>query len=398
MPDSSEWDGVVFAGTKQSQREFNRAHHIDETPEEAKKVSDDKTVKPKTVLSKDTLKELDEESLRILKRTRCANDYLSVYMQSSLDFYDRYYNETNVSPELKAARQIRRMYRSYDDYLVALNIRTAYLDSLVDKYGEDEFLKKLQMGILQDWIPPMPLLSKNAEDYDLFKAGLSPMAVCETLPDEAIDHLVEKMQEDFEGTEIDDMGGTETSFGMIREIVNMEESTDRQVNVSDLEELAREFKSWYKADAKAETGKEMFKNAPENIMKRFLEQRPYMHPGLLDKIMCGEIIEDELINLNESVRDEKLGRTMSRGELMRRETIRVLADAGWSESRLLKYQEVGSSLARTARKRKPRRKRSGNGVSNDELVNFMNAPDGIDPIYADSEELLSAFDGLMRGD
>ena len=40
------------------------------------------------------------------------------------------------------------MYRYYGDYLKALEIRTAYIDTLVDKYGEDDFMKKLQLNSL----------------------------------------------------------------------------------------------------------------------------------------------------------------------------------------------------------------------------------------------------------
>lgn len=394
--DSNEWDGVVFAGTKRAHQEFKRTHHIEDTPEEQEQKKEiDKTVTPKTVLSKDTLKPLDEDTLRMLRRTRCANNYNDVYMQSSLEFYDRYYNEVNASPELKAARQIRRMYRYYGDYLKALEIRTAYIDTLVDKYGEDDFMKKLQLGLLQDWIPPMPILSKSAEDYDLYKAGLNPLDVCETLPEDAILEIVGQLQRDFEGVEIDDTCGVETSIGVIKEYGETEEASEKRTNISNLEDLSREFKSWYKAEAKSTGGRVMFKNAPENIRKRFEEERPYMFPGLLSKLCDGGEIEEPTINMNEAVRDEVTGKTMTRGELMKRETIRLLGEAGWSDVKLLKYQEIGSILQRTARKRRARKKR---GTDDRELVSFMNAPEGVDPIYMDSEELMSALDSMMRGD
>lgn len=396
MADSNEFDGVVFAGTKQSHREFKRLHNIEDTPEENQQQKEHgKTVVTKTVLSKDTLKPLDEETLKMLRRTRCASNYLEVFMQPQLDFYDRYYNETNASPELKAARQIRRMYRYYEEYLKAIDIRNAYIDTLIDKYGEDDFMKKLQLGILQDWIPPVPILSKSAEDYDLYMAGLNPLAICETLPEDAILEVLKQMQRDFDDTEIDDTCDVETSMGMVKEYGELEEVSDRRTDISNLEDLARTFKSWYVEESRAAGGREMFKNAPENIKKRFEEEKPYMFPGLLTRLCHGEEIEEPIINLNESVRDEVTGKTMTRGELMQRESIRLLDKAGWSDVKLLKYQEIGSILQRTARKRRPRRKHRGD---NEELVSFMNAPEGIDPIYADSEELMSSLSALMRGD
>lgn len=120
-----------------------------------------------------------------------------------------------------------------------------------------------------------------------------------------------------------------------------------------------------------------------------------MFPGLLSKLCDGGEIEEPTINMNEAVRDEVTGKTMTRGELMKRETIRLLGEAGWSDVKLLKYQEIGSILQRTARKRRARKKRS---TDDRELVSFMNAPEGVDPIYMDSEELMSALDSMMRGD
>ena len=137
----------LFVGSKRSYESYKRENKIkdDESSKEDELITKPKKENSKVaVLSKSTLKEISDDMLSILKRTRCAHDYEEVYMQSSLDFYDEFYNDTSISDEMKAVRQIRHVYKNYTDYLTAVEIRNQYIDSLIEKYGgEVAFQKKL---------------------------------------------------------------------------------------------------------------------------------------------------------------------------------------------------------------------------------------------------------------
>lgn len=398
----------LFLGSKSSYEKYKRDNMIqeDDADESNGKSPIEKVESSVTVLSKDTLKEISDDMMIILKRTRCAHDYTEVYMQSSLDFYDEFYNNTEISDELKAARQIRRVYKNYTDYLAAIEIRNNYIDSLIEKYGgSDEFQKKLSIGLVQDWIPVLPILSKRSSDYDLYLSGILPME-SDTLPEGTICDIMEEMQKEIEDVPVEEGFGVETSIGMMRQYEEYVDGAYSKWNVTrgtttvnDLKELNEVFKSWYKPDT-GDTGKrEIFKNAPENIKKRFLEYCPYNEPGLLTRIANGEEIEEPIPDQNEMVRDEKTGRSMTRHELDQRETIRLLAENGWSESRLLNYSNVGSRLERMTRKKKAskkRNKRPGSGSALDDF--FIDSPNGIDPTYAENDYMSNAFMSLMRGD
>lgn len=398
----------LFVGSKDSYKRMAEKSHkvVEEDSEDSpNKQSLDKKNPNRVVLSKDTLTQIDEETLTILRRTRCVHDTEDVYMQASLEFYDEYYNDTEASPELKKARQIRRVYRRYADYLEASRIRTEYIDSLIDKYGEDTFIQKMQMGMIKDWIPPIPIMSKKSDDYDMFVSGIMPMTM-KTLPEGTAKEVLDAMSEELEDVELIRECDVETSIAFAKFVEeSMEDSTYRSYNYSDntvqnLAALNNIFKSWYKPDKKEEH--ELFRNAPENIRKRFLEQAAFNQPGLLDKIMHGEEIEEPLPDMNQMVNDPVTGRTMTRGEFEKRQVIRFLVNSGWNESRLLNYQRVGSELERKPRKKKAAKKRRGPKTVNEisgMYGNFMNEPSGdIDPMYSDNELLMDSLRHLMRGD
>lgn len=398
----------LFVGSKKSYQTYKRENKIqDDEPLDEEPVSTNTNSSNVAVLSKNTLKEISDDMLSILKRTRCAHDYTEVYMQSSLEFYDEFYNDTNITDEMKAVRQIRHVYKNYADYLSAVEIRNQYIDSLIDKYGgETEFQRKLTMGLVSDWIPSMPRMSKRSDEYELYLTGMVP-AVTKTQPEGTIKAVLEAMQEDVKDLELETGYGVVSSIGVIRDYDEYMDSAfsdygynrgSNSVSFSDLDQLNQIFKSWYKEDD-GTTNHELFKNAPENIKKRFYEHCAFNEPGLLSRIASGEELEEPLPDPNEMVRDEVSGKSMTRRELQQRETIRLLAKNGWSESRLLNYSKVGSSLERMTRKRrasKKRKKRSG--TTEYDMFSAMNSPMGLDPTYAENDYLSDAFLGLMKGD
>lgn len=406
-------DFDLFVGSKDSYKKMvEKSNHrvVDEDDDDGPRLSIDQSLDKKNpnrvVLSKDTLTQIDDETLTILRRTRCVHETEDVYMQSSLDFYDEYYNDTEASAELKAARTIRRVYRRYTDYLEAVKIRTEYIDSLIDKYGEDTFIQKMQMGMIKDWIPPVPIMSKKSDDYEMFVSGMVPIET-ETLPEGTVKEILDALNEDVSDVELIKSCDVETSIAFAKFAEEqMEDSSYSRYSYSDntiknLAALNNVFKSWYRTDDK-NAGQELFKNAPENIRKRFFGACAFNDPGLLNRIMNGEEIEEPLPDMNMMVHDSVTGRTMTRGEYEKRQVIRFLVDSGWSEGRLLNYQKVGSELERRPKKRKAGKKRrrpeSVNEISS-LYGNFMNEPTGdIDPMYSENGLLMDSLRQLMRGD
>ena len=393
----------LFIGSKSSYEKHKRQNNI--VVEE-----DDEPVKPQpqqqrntSVLSKETLKPIDDEMMQILKRTRTVHDYSVVYMQSSMEFYDTYYNNEEASEELKAARQIKRVYKVYADYIKGIQARNAYIDTLIEKYGgEEEFQRRYSMGMVQEWIPKLPILSKKCPEYELYLSGHIPTE-CEPLPEGSLEETLEAMAEMLEGVELETDFGIETRLGLINQYNELMESEYARwgvpshydsVSVSDLEELNRVFNSWYKP----ETGKTemiLFKNAPENIKKRFNEQSAFDKPGLLTRVSNGEPLDEDVIDMNEMVHDEKTGRNMTRKELMNREMIRLMAKGGWSESRLLNYTSTSSRLVNKKRKTRVSKKKKRPST---EFYNDALSCTGADPMYSENDYMSSAFLSLMRGD
>jgi hypothetical protein len=404
MENTTDYDLGLFLGTETSYENFKRKNHLrDEEDEQNSRNA--KLAKKETKVSNLSFEDstgISEENLLILKRTRWAHPYEEVYMQSSIDFYDSYYNDMEASPEMIAARQIRRVYRDYSDYLDAVEVRNRYIDTIIDRYGgEDEFQRKLNLGFVTDWIPPMPTLSKKCQDYDLYRAGIEPTE--EYCRENAFNETLSAFIEYAEDADIIYEDGVMDNIGEVSHYLDgLETYTGTNYfgsnQVSKLEELNETFRSWYKPEKQKNYESELFCDAPENIRKRYMEQSAYNHPGLLTQYMDGTLPEEPKPNPNEMVRDEVTGRSMTRKELEQREFIRLMKEAGWSESRLMNYLNVGSRLDRSVRKRRPSKKKKksiDNIMSGDEL-------NGIDPVYIDSEEsdafFVNALNAMMKGE
>ncbi len=395
----------IFFGDTNSYEEYKKTHNITDTDddEENQQEEEKEKIVPKMVLSKETLKKIDDETMKILRRTRCVNDYEEVFMQSSMEFYDEYYLKEDVPPELIKARAVRRIYRDYSKYLNAIKDRNAYIDTLIEKYGEDKFLKNLSLGLINEWIPPMPILSRRAKDYDLYLAGIIPTEK-ESLPDDALFTVMDGLREELGDVELIQMSGPETSIGEINLVNSISANTEGcyrgsygTSGVQNLDELNKIFHSWYKSDKTSDGERQFFKNAPENLRKRFDEWSAYNERGLLARIANGEQIEEEPVNMNETVYDEKTERPMTRREFEQRQVIRFLGKHGWSESRLLNYQNIGSALEKGQRKRKSRR-RKRIGADEIDMSSFYNDDTGLDPMYSENEAILDSIYNLMRRD
>lgn len=377
-PEDEEINLDLFIGSKKDYQRLLREHHkSDKFANEKEDDGNDEFDKTENstviVLSKDSLQPIDEETLNMLKRTRTKHDYNEVFMQSSIEFYDEFYNSTTMSKELAAARQIRRIYKDYEAYLEAVDIRNAYIDTLIDKYGgEDEFERKLSWGFVEDWIPKMPILSKKCKDYDLYKANMLPRSMFMS-PKGDVKGTLEAWQEYMADTELTITYGVETNMAVIRNyeaymdlaFADLPAKYDKKktVTIDDLNGLTNTFNSWYDGSnnsGDSDDDEDMyFRNSPENIEKRYYNQSYYHRPGLLYSLMCegGEIPEEEP-DPNEMVYDEETGRMITREKLNELEFIRLMGRTGWDTVKVKRHFETVSSLDTMLRRSKPRRRRN----------------------------------------
>lgn len=333
--------------------------------------------------------ELSEDLLKRLKRTRIINkDLYDVYMVEDPDYYDPYYNNpegVDNNPILALARTIKRVYKTYPEYLAALSIREDYVEYLVDKYGGmDRYMMMKRVGAVKDWMPPTPLYSKMAYDRHIVDYGvfISPDDV--EVDDELIREWVEEKVDSLH-TNPEDL---EVKFDIFTDIrrynnevlkrgelskQNRRSNERRALSASDVEDLNSIVKSWYVEEEvnKEDKHKEMFALSPENIRKKYFQDIQIGDPDRLDRIMdTGEEIEDEF-DPDELVVDDSTGKTMKAGELRRRQTIRAFAKCGWDEIALLQESGTASNhelnMMKRARKNKKKAKRFASTAASDLL-------------------------------
>ena len=329
--------------------------------------------------------ELSDEILRKLKRTRIINkDLYDVYMVPDPDYYDAYYNDPNgvdSNPILAKARSIKRVYKTYPEYLAAVDIRNDYMEYLVDKYGGHErYIMMKRAGMVKDWMPPNPIYSKLAYDRHRVESGTF---IC---PEEIIvdnDMLEEWIDEKVDSLHTNPVD-LEVKFDIITDIpkYNIDylkygsskksfEERKRVLNVADTDALNQIVRSWYvddSGDDKEDDSLGVFGMSPENIRKRFFKSIQVGDPKLYELIKeKGEDAFDDY-DPNELVVDDATGRTMKASELERRKVIRSLAKHGWDEIALLrksgdisKYEL--SMMKRAKKNRKQARTLASNAAS-----------------------------------
>lgn len=305
---------------------------------------------------------LDSETLRMLRRTRHAHDETVVYMQSDIQFYDTFYhsgNELGIDEELlKEARSIRRVYKTYPEYLYAMHIRDLYMDEIRDKVGGEElFLILLRSGGLNCWIPPEPIYSKKAIDYEDGSAGIFDTSdLIDWDDDKMIEYLETIRKERGFDKDIPTRGYIVTDHLTLYHSTLIGDDDDRprrnmSVNLADVGELRRILQGWYQDDTqtsgKDKEASDLEKRAFSKTPKKLEEQ--YYLSFVLDmskefrNAMDG-IPNEEQKDPNEMVYDEYSNKPMSRKEYELRGTLRMLKDMGLDNSlKLMKLLGVGSS-------------------------------------------------------
>lgn len=372
MGQQSEYD--IFIGSTLDYEKAIQSNKLNVDEKELEELSEKK--KSKEVhhkiedLSLKNLEPIDDETLHILKRTRTLHPYETVYMQQKLDFYDDFYNEKNIPEEVQEARKLRRIYRDYGDYLNAVSTRNRYIDYLVDIYGgEDMFIRKMDMNMVKDWIPPYPILSKKCPDYDMFLSGKIPTEKIGGEDPDAAKRVLEEMYQDLldEGLEPIHEYGVEDSIGDIKhyqELVNTEVGKYRDnriesVTSTDLNTLRNVFHSWYQKD-EGDVSRELFYNSPEKIRERYMNQSQLNDFGLLSSYLSGEVEDEEDFDEyspNDMVYDDELRKPIPYKEWLKREDIRLFSNNGWNKARLMHCQNVGSIMEQLTRKKRPSKKR-----------------------------------------
>jgi hypothetical protein len=397
----------LFFGTKTEYQSFkkNTGIVLDHAEEQQK---NDKNSAPRTVIKSDDTTMIDQEILDLLKRTRHRQPVDIVYMQSDISFYDTFYNADDSQDELTLeARGIKRVYKNYPKYLYAMYIREMYMDRLESKYPNLVIFQSLMAkGLLDDWVPPLPIYSTRADDYEESLTGVNTSDEFEWKDDDIIKIISDNLNEMVDDvSEIGIDTDVLTDIMFIR-VANGDGSKDYRsknvtssINISELESLQRMFKSWYKPeDVDSEFDKlgDVFKNTPAKIRERYyLSLTPDM-TGLLDKAMRYESLDSEFLDENEMVFDSVTNKPMSRKELGKRNLIRFLGDAGWDTVKLMREMNVGSNYERSKLNDKNRNKKKPGSVVTESDKPWENESYDIygDPMNSETVQF-SDFNSMM---
>lgn len=372
----------IFFGYEKDYESFKKKEGIEDTPEEKeqkKKSQNENIIK----ISSEEPKEISEEIMTILKRTRHREDPYKIYMQSNIDFYDRFYNsEGNQEDELLLeARKIRRTYKNYSKYLYANHIRDLYIERLIEKYGgENRFALMYNTGGIDEWIPPFPIYSRHAPDYQMVKMGIFDFSDDNDWDDDKIEEMMKELTSQINPDAIDYIVDICTDMRDMKEIEEYEDSESSSryttnyssVSVTDLENLQKIFRSWYRDEdedkKEIEEDDGAFSMTPRNIRKKYYEERPYKNPGGLTKSMNGEDLgEENNYDPNEMIFDDETQRAMPRKEYEARSLVRQLKEHGWSEMKLMKVFNVGSKYERKLLQRKAKNKK----IARKQAISFL---------------------------
>lgn len=366
------------------------------------------------VISSDDIEPISDEDLLILNQTRCRHDPYTVYMQSDISFYDRFYlldEETIDIPKdvLDEAKSIRRIYKDRFRYLDAILARERYMEAIVDKYGGDELYELYaDAGLVKEWTPPFPIYSRSAPDYELYQTIGFSVDIGDW-----DDDLIEKITAEFTGeVDVENMGVVggvlvdPRKRNFLNTAVPVRNSPLRQlphkkslgsVDADDIQGLQNLFTSWFKEDdSTSESANsatvEYYSNTPRNISERYYTKSPIDLRGVLtDSVENGGIQEVDDWDPNRMVVDPVTNRPMSSKELRLRQFIRFASTAGWDEYRLMQYMGVGSNyeLRLMEKKRKGRKKAVKQAKS------IMSDIVGDDPVTISS---ISELDDLLYDD
>lgn len=346
-----------------------------------------------------------EEEINMLNNIKLRNNPDVICMQEDFSFYDDYYlSNVKIDDVLLAeARKIRRIYRDYEKYMYACYIREKYLSCLEEKYGTDTLLRYTKNNTIMVprdvFIPPYPIYSKNAKDYDAVMSGTYTPKQEDIDPpsEEELMRVMDSLKESL-GRNV----GIETTPGGIltfrpglalydgENITHSSKwSGPSSVSVTDLDSLQKMIRSWHrKEDAKMEQTRSRipFPKSEEGIKQWYLNELAYV----IEDYMAKENQEDDE---NEMTYDEISKKPMTKKELNRRKTLRMLANnCGWDMVKLMSQLNVGSKMERKVMRNKQKGKKKAIKKATDFMSGIMGETIEYDyesPSAMSGEELMS---------
>lgn len=367
----------------------------------------------------DNMEPVSEEDLLLLQESRTRHDPYIVYMHPDASFYDEYYNsditEEDDIPYATEIRNMRRLYKNVPDYMEAIRIRDLYIEYLIDKYGGEEMFEiYLTSGKLKEYIPPQPLLSKNAEGYDLFLQGIyEDIYEYSELDMDGIREVADDITSNIDVDNIKIVNDVSTELyplALMRYIYGDLEPTAKfttqnnninGVQLDDLVGMQRMFKGWYVGDGnnpeEEDETAHYFSKTEKAIRERI--NRPYSVPshGLLTKLIetNGEYdMDEDEEDYNEMVIDPVTNVPMTKSELNKREFIRKAAQHGWSDIKLMRSFGVGSEYEL----RLLERRRKNNKISKKKAMSLMSEIAGEDINEIMSLSTLDELDSILFDD
>ena len=352
---------------------------------------------------------LDSE-FALLDNVLIRDDPEVIYMQQDVGFYDSYYlSEVRIDDDLLAeARKIRRIYRNYTKYMYACYIREKYLSCIEEKYKLDTVLKYTgseTIVIPRDvFIPPYPIYSKNAEDYEKVMNG-------NYLPDEDTEFEMPSTEEieelmdsllSYTGRDTMDISSVPGGIETYRPVLEFYDNDDishssryshpSSVSITDLDALQKMIRSWHKkeeADEEQTRARIPFPKSEEGVRQQYMDELAYY---IADHIDDANKEPDE----NEMVYDEVTRKPMTRKELQRRKFLRMLSeDCGWDMVKLMSQLNVGSKMERKILRNKKKNKKKAKKKAADIMSSLM----GTSVDYDDNQSMtVSELSSYLFGD
>lgn len=369
--------------------------------------------------------DISQADLDIITRSRKRHDCFTVYMQSDMSFYDDYYNSDETTDEfvtkelLNKAKSIKRLYKNFPDYNNAMKIRDKYIDALIDKYGgSDMFTLRLRAGGIKDWIPPVPIYSKNSSDYKYYLEG--KFEIPSEWDDEFLIETMNSYMEQFESThnldEIEASVKVMTEPRLIYDLkfVNVDgdnrrsdiqrdtrfqENTINGLSPYDTEEMMEAVRSMIapetvKVEEPSINQNEYFRLTKDSIEEDYYLSTPISTNDLQPSLEQGYYEEPEE-DLNEMMVDPDSHKPMTKKEYQSRILIRELSrNSDWNELRLMYTFGIGSNYEWKRMRQKEKRRRR----IRKKAQSFMNSIEDI--IGEDIQEVSSVneLDDIMFND
>ena len=355
----------MFLGTSQEATEFYRSKGkkppgITITKKEENQKGRRQS-SPEDKLDPEKLEPMSEEELYNLKRVRLRHESDTVYMQSDVGFYDYFYREGDTADPLTiAAHQLKRVYMNAEDYFYALDVRDAYIQALIDdKFGGNEFKFNCAMNEGELYVPPVPFYSKRAKDYELVSKGIYMMPVEgeseEEMKRKAVEFVEEwwELRPEMSPKDVVFFEDALTDYQLIKELSKTDSGGLRSsqtgqlvMSVSDIRKVEETLSSIYRGRQAPKTENErLFSRTPAHYKKLYDQSFKMPVSEMLHKYLNGEVDEDA-VDLNAMVYDPETNRSMTYGELRKRQLVRQLSMLGWDKLPLMKALNVGSAFER----------------------------------------------------